>query len=156
MKRSTRMVASCIAFAATSLFCSFQQAAAKDDPPAPANTEVRRLDTSTKPWKGDFDGMLERRLIRFYVPYSRSLYFLDKGQERGVSATLIREFERWVNRKYPSSSTSAHCPSSSSSRRATSCATICSKGRPTSRSATSRFSMNSRRTSISWRLTRRP
>ena len=35
-----------------------------------------------KTWTGDFDGMLERRLIRFLVPYSRSLYFVDKGRER--------------------------------------------------------------------------
>jgi len=34
------------------------------------------------------------------VPYSRSLYFVDKGHERGISAELIRDFERWVNRKY--------------------------------------------------------
>ena len=47
-----------------------------------------------------FDAMLERRAIRFYVPYSRSLYFIDKGRERGISADLIREFERWVNKKY--------------------------------------------------------
>ena len=44
--------------------------------------------------------MLERRSIRFYVPYSRTLYFIDKGRERGISADLIREFERWVNKKY--------------------------------------------------------
>ena len=78
MKLSTRMAACCIALAAVSLICNFQEAVAKDDPPAPANTEVRRLETSTKPWKGDFDGMLERHVIRFYVPYSRSLYFVDK------------------------------------------------------------------------------
>jgi membrane-bound lytic murein transglycosylase MltF len=61
---------------------------------------ARKLDVSTKPWKGDFDGMLQRRAIRFYVPYSRSLYFIDKGRERGISADLMREFERWVNKKY--------------------------------------------------------
>ena len=44
--------------------------------------------------------MLERRAVRFYVPYSRTLYFVDKGRERGISADLIREFERWVNKKY--------------------------------------------------------
>ena len=61
---------------------------------------VRRLSVATKPWKGDFDGMFERRVIRFYVPYSRSLYFIDKGRERGIAADLMREFERWVNRKH--------------------------------------------------------
>jgi hypothetical protein len=50
---------------------------------------VRQLDVSTKAWTGDFDGMLERRMIRFYVPYSRSLYFIDKGTERGIAAELV-------------------------------------------------------------------
>jgi membrane-bound lytic murein transglycosylase MltF len=71
---------------------------------APANAggdaSARRLDVASKPWTGDFDAMLERRLIRIYVPYSRSLYFVDKGRERGISASLVREFERWVNKKY--------------------------------------------------------
>ena len=44
--------------------------------------------------------MLERHSVRFYLPYSRTLYFIDKGRERGISADLIREFERWVNKKY--------------------------------------------------------
>jgi membrane-bound lytic murein transglycosylase MltF len=69
-------------------------------PIAPVADEARDLDVSSKPWLGDFDGMLERRAIRFYVPYSRSLYFIDKGRERGISADLMREFERWVNKKY--------------------------------------------------------
>lgn len=61
---------------------------------------VRQLRMLTKPWTGDFDGMLKRRIIRIYVPYSRSLYFVDKGRERGLAAELIRDFERWVNQKY--------------------------------------------------------
>ena len=44
--------------------------------------------------------MLERRAIRVYIPYSRTLYFIDKGRERGVAAELVRDFERWVNQKY--------------------------------------------------------
>ena len=69
-------------------------------PAASGKADARSLDIATKPWKGDFDGMLERRMVRFYVPYSRSLYFVDKGRERGISADLIRQFELWVNKKY--------------------------------------------------------
>jgi membrane-bound lytic murein transglycosylase MltF len=69
-------------------------------PEAAGKADQRSLDVSTKPWKGDLDAMLERRVIRFYVPYSRSLYFIDRGRERGISADLIREFERWVNKKH--------------------------------------------------------
>jgi len=71
--------------------------------PEAAGVAPRGLEIATKAFTGDFDAMLERRVIRFYVPYSRSLYFIDKGRERGISADLIREFERWVNRKYAKS-----------------------------------------------------
>ena len=73
-------------------------------PKAPAATNeaatARGLSVANKPWTGDFDRMLERRMIRVYAPYSRSLYFNDKGRERGLSAELVRDFERWVNQKY--------------------------------------------------------
>ncbi|MFC5578468.1 transglycosylase SLT domain-containing protein [Lysobacter niabensis] len=55
-----------------------------------------------KPWKGDFDAMVERRMIRVLVPYSRTLYFNDKGNERGLTAELVRDFERYINRKLAS------------------------------------------------------
>ncbi len=62
--------------------------------------QARSLAIANKPWTGDFDAMLERRMIRVAVPYSRSLYFIDQGRERGLSAELVRDFERWVNKKY--------------------------------------------------------
>lgn len=74
--------------------------------PAPAAGDkssaarVRTLEIANRPWKGDFDAMLERRMIRVAVPYSRSLYFVDRGRERGLAAELIRDFERWVNKKH--------------------------------------------------------
>ena len=34
------------------------------------------------------------------VPYSRSLYYNDKGFERGLSAESVRGFEKWLNRKF--------------------------------------------------------
>jgi len=60
----------------------------------------RQLDISRKIWTGDFDRMLERRVIRALVPYSRSLYFNDKGRERGITVENVRDFERWINKKY--------------------------------------------------------
>ncbi len=62
--------------------------------------QARQLDLSREPWTGDFDQMLERRVIRVLVPYSRSLYFNDKGREMGLSAENIRDFEHWINKKY--------------------------------------------------------
>jgi membrane-bound lytic murein transglycosylase MltF len=66
---------------------------------APAG-KPRALNLENKPWKGDFDRMLERRMIRVLVPYSRTLYYVDKGRERGITAELVRDFERHVNQKY--------------------------------------------------------
>jgi ABC-type amino acid transport substrate-binding protein len=69
-------------------------------PTGPADAAPRGLPTELKPWTGDFEGMLERRAIRVLVPYSRSLYFNDRGGERGIAADTVRDFESWLNRKY--------------------------------------------------------
>lgn len=60
----------------------------------------RQLVLAGKPWTGDFDAMLERRVIRVAAPYSRSLFYIDKGRERGLGAELVRDFEAWLNKKY--------------------------------------------------------
>jgi len=75
-------------------------AAAKPTAPPDASAPPRRLAIANKVWTGDFDQMLERRVIRVFAPYSRSLYFSDKGRERGLAAELIRDFERYLNIKY--------------------------------------------------------
>ncbi len=64
------------------------------------DADARGLSLREKPWTGDFDGMLARRMIRVLVPYSRSLYFNDKGRERGITAENVRDFERYLNKKY--------------------------------------------------------
>lgn len=53
-------------------------------------------------WKDDLDGMLDRRLIRILVPYSKTFYFLDRGQERGLTHDAGMELQKWLNRKYGS------------------------------------------------------
>src|SRR5262245_32038491 len=39
-------------------------------------------------------------MLRVYAPYSRSLYFNDRGRERGLSVELVRDWERYLNAKY--------------------------------------------------------
>jgi len=60
----------------------------------------RALPTEARDWKGDFDGMLQRRHIRVLVPYSRTLFYNDKGRERGITAECARAFEQYLNKKY--------------------------------------------------------
>jgi membrane-bound lytic murein transglycosylase MltF len=66
----------------------------------PVTVTQRQLLIGNKPWLGDFDKLLQRRLIRVYAPFSRSLYFSDKGRERGLAVELVRDFERYLNVKY--------------------------------------------------------
>src|SRR5262245_10136440 len=70
--------------------------------PTPAATAAkpRQLQIANKPWTGDFDKLLERRMIRVYAPFSRSLYYNDKGRERGLAVELVRDWERYINVKY--------------------------------------------------------
>lgn len=44
--------------------------------------------------------MFERRAIRVLASYSRSLYFNDAGREGGITADIVRDFEKWINKKY--------------------------------------------------------
>ncbi|HKE41551.1 MAG TPA: transglycosylase SLT domain-containing protein [Casimicrobiaceae bacterium] len=67
---------------------------------ADSASKPRELKIANKPWIGDFDKMLERRVIRVYSPFSRSLYFNDKGRERGIAVELVRDWERYLNIKY--------------------------------------------------------
>ena len=53
-----------------------------------------------EPWKGDFDGMRKRRLVRILVPLSKTFFFLDKARYRGTAHDLGKEFEAWLNKKY--------------------------------------------------------
>jgi membrane-bound lytic murein transglycosylase MltF len=77
------------------------QSPAGTPPAAPAAApKVRTLPVADKPWKGDFDQLVERRKIRILVPFSRTLYFNDQGRERGLTGEFVRDFEQYVNRKY--------------------------------------------------------
>jgi membrane-bound lytic murein transglycosylase MltF len=71
------------------------QSSGSPQPKPAAKQAVRQLEISIKPWTGDFDQMLQRRIIRVLVPYSRTLYFNDKGHERGITADTARDFERY-------------------------------------------------------------
>jgi membrane-bound lytic murein transglycosylase MltF len=68
--------------------------------PKPAAGKARALGLESSKFTGDFDEMLQRRVIRVLVPYSRSLYYVDKGRERGLTAEAVRDFERWVNQRH--------------------------------------------------------
>ena len=50
-----------------------------------------------KPFTGDFDEMVKRRAIRVAVTFNRTHYFIDKGQERGITYEALKAFENDLN-----------------------------------------------------------
>ena len=46
---------------------------------------------------GDFDEMVKRRVIRVGVTFNRTHYFIDKGQERGITYEALKAFENDLN-----------------------------------------------------------
>jgi membrane-bound lytic murein transglycosylase MltF len=50
-----------------------------------------------KPFTGDFDEMVRRRAIRVAVTFNRTHYFIDKGQERGITYEALKSFENDLN-----------------------------------------------------------
>lgn len=52
----------------------------------------------TKPSFGDFDNMVEKRIIRALVVYSKMLYFVDRGQQRGLTYDILKKFEDDINK----------------------------------------------------------
>jgi len=66
------------------------------EPAAEGEKSIPGIDGS---WKGDFDGMAERKVIRALVAHNKMMFFLDKGQQRGATHDLFVEFEKFVNEK---------------------------------------------------------
>jgi membrane-bound lytic murein transglycosylase MltF len=50
-----------------------------------------------KPFTGDYRVMVARRLIRVGVTFNRTHYFIDKGQQRGLTYESVKLFEDEVN-----------------------------------------------------------
>jgi len=91
--------------------CNSAQPDHANSVPRPSTLEPRTkptLDTAapvpTKragTWTGDFDVILEHRMIRMLVSYSPTLFYHDRGQARGVIAAASVELEKFLNKKFP-------------------------------------------------------
>jgi membrane-bound lytic murein transglycosylase MltF len=113
---------------ATATACSRQT-----EPPAPASTaatpaspaaaaEAPIPDTASpydalpeavrlamgKPSTDDLDAMIKRRAIRVAVTYNRTHYFVDKGQERGITFESLKSLENDVNADLKTGNLKAH------------------------------------------------
>ncbi len=50
-------------------------------------------------WTGDLNGMVDRRVIRVLTVYGLGRYFVDHGQEKGITYELLKMFEDALNKK---------------------------------------------------------
>jgi membrane-bound lytic murein transglycosylase MltF len=66
----------------------------------PADDPHLNIAFNNPPWFGDLDKMIERRVIRVLVPYSKMFYFIDAGTQRGLSYEMMESFGNSVNKKH--------------------------------------------------------
>jgi hypothetical protein len=50
-------------------------------------------------WKGDFKAMAQRNRIRALVVYSKTFYFIDKGEQKGLTYEGLMLFQKFINAK---------------------------------------------------------
>jgi membrane-bound lytic murein transglycosylase MltF len=76
--------------------------------PPKKDREKHEMPIPDKEWKGDFDGMKARRMIRVLVVYNKTNYFIDKGTPRGITTEVFQMFEDYLNKKYKTGNMRLH------------------------------------------------
>jgi len=96
----TRLRALVYAVMSLLCFCLGGNALAQKTPQAASATTITIDPTAMqKPWSGDLDGMIERRVIRVLTVNSKTFYFHDRGTLRGTVVEFYRLFEDELNKK---------------------------------------------------------
>ena len=88
----------------TAKVAATQEGEAKDDPLPPVPSPYDALPAESrglldKPFTGDLDAMVKRRMVRAGVVFNRTQYFIDKGQQRGISYESLKLFEEELNKR---------------------------------------------------------
>ena len=94
----------CAAFVAILLFAGCEPAEEQPEPdvsPLAAHlspeADVSHLSLIAEPRIEDLDSMLERRTIRALVVPSKTFYFFDGAEQRGLSYEMLKAFEKFIN-----------------------------------------------------------
>jgi membrane-bound lytic murein transglycosylase MltF len=67
-------------------------------PPKPAAPTEASISIARKTWTGDFDAMVKRRVIRVLVPHSKTYYYVERGQPRGVAYEAVNAWADGINK----------------------------------------------------------
>jgi membrane-bound lytic murein transglycosylase MltF len=73
------------------------QGVGREEPAA----QQRGIQPRPDKWTGDFDVVMQHRMLRVLVAYSPTLFYHDHGQADGVIAGAAAELEKFLNTKYP-------------------------------------------------------
>ena len=73
----------------------------QENPLAPVDesTDLPEAYNPIDSWTGDFDGMVERRVLRILTVYSVGRYYMDGAQEKGLVHESARLFEDFLNKR---------------------------------------------------------
>jgi membrane-bound lytic murein transglycosylase MltF len=108
LKRCTIVVAF---FALLAAACTHEQPVRGGETPATENAEKEQEEGGApaespeqfprllEPRHSDFDEMVEQRVIRVLVTYSKTHFFLNRGRQRGIVADALLELEKAFNEK---------------------------------------------------------
>jgi membrane-bound lytic murein transglycosylase MltF len=109
-----RLAVAALLSAALGAACGGQDATLPADQSIPPTTSpldalpdtVRSL--IDKPALGDFDEMVKRRAIRVGVTFNRTHYFIDRGQEHGLTYESVKSFEKDLNERLKTGNLQVH------------------------------------------------
>jgi len=60
------------------------------------------------PFTGDLDALVARRAIRVAVTFNRTHYFIDRGEERGLTYESVKQFETELNTRLKTGNLKVH------------------------------------------------
>jgi len=63
-----------------------------EPPPPPVN-----IPAGFPTWTGDLASLQDRRVVRMLVVYSKTFYFVDRAQQRGITYDMGMELEKFLN-----------------------------------------------------------
>ena len=90
-------------FLTATLFIGLAELSGADE-----NTPVQKYNLMREEVRSDFNEMVKYREIRVLVVNSKTFYFLDLGEQRGLSYDLLKEFEKFVNNKIKANELKTH------------------------------------------------
>jgi membrane-bound lytic murein transglycosylase MltF len=69
-------------------------------PGEPSLVQPEEFAERWKPWKGDLDGVVERRVLRMLVTTNATNYYVDLGRQGGLTYELGHLLEKELNRRF--------------------------------------------------------